>query len=441
MSAQALASGSRWSDAAVALAHRVASLAVPDAAGDPVWFGDDLDPMAVAAGAERPPVVAGRLDEGLLTGRAGIALALAACSRLPSADPRWAGLARRAAAVAVRSELAEPTGRLGWDAGALGIARAAWLVGSLTGDRAALADAERLGGAAVRQLLVDPRLVPPWADLLGGVAGVLAGVVCAPLRPGDEGLRGPAVRLLVARLEELSVEDAAGARWSMATTTQPVAGLAHGASGIALALREAALLLEAGASGPRLVGPDDAVVVAARARRLADAALRWEQGLRDPASGGWPDLRSDPPVPGLAWCHGAPGIGVCAALVAASEPGSRAAAHAHSTYVRAVGASRLHRPGRERFDGTLCHGLAGVVELHLLGSRAWASAAGEHLRLARAVADHLVGVAGGPGWTCGVRDGRTPNLLVGVAGVALTLARCHDPAVGPSPADPLLRLV
>ena len=33
---------------------------------------------------------------------------------------------------------------------------------------------------------------------------------------------------------------------------------------------------------------------------------------------------------------------------------------------------------------------------------------------------------------------RSPNLLVGIGGVALTLARCHDLSVGPSAADPFL---
>ena len=89
------------------------------------------------------------------------------------------------------------------------------------------------------------------------------------------------------------------------------------------------------------------------------------------------------------------------------------------------------------FDGTLCPGLAGLVELHLAGVDAWPAAAPEHLASARLLARHLTRAGrSGPGWVCGVRGGRTPNLLTGLAGVAYTLARCHDPALAPSLAHP-----
>lgn len=442
MSAQPLAGGTVWADAARTLAARLASLAGPDADGSPAWVGDELDPVALAAGDENPGVVTGRLDDGLLTGRAGIALALAACSWLPGGDPRWAAVARRAASAAVRASAVRlPGGPLGWDSGALGVARAAVVVAGLTGDSLLRVGGERLASAAVAAVADGTGVLPPWPDLLGGVAGVLAGVAVAPLPPEDEPRRAEAVLGLVDRLDGMALEDAAGVRWLMATAGHPVAGLAHGASGIALALRLGARVLEGGTRPRlRLVGADGALPAAERARQLALGALRWEEGLPDAATGGWPDLRDPSRPPALAWCHGAPGIGVCAALTAASGPGTREGAQAHALYLRAARASRWHRPRGEPFDGTVCHGLAGVVELHLLAAQAWPDAAAEHLRLARSVAEHLVraGERGRPAWTCGVPGGRTPNLLVGVAGVALTLARCHDRRIAPSPADPTL---
>lgn len=432
MTADPLVRATPWSDAAGALAARVASLATPDAEGSPCWLGDDLDPVAVAAGDDHPPVVTDVLDEGLLTGRAGIALTLAVCAQLPGGDPRWANLARRAASAAVRvTAAALPGGPLGWESGALGVARAAGLVADLTGDRVLRVGAERLGLAAVEAVLAGVEL-PPWPDLMGGLAGVLVGVVGAPLPAAAEPRRVAAVPGLVDRLSHLSVEDAAGVRWPMATTDTPVAGLAHGASGIALALRLGAAVV-ARRRDLHVVTGDDVLFSAARARQLAAGAQRWEEGLTDPASGGWPDLRTEERPPGLAWCHGAPGIGIAAATVATIEPRGRVAQHAHAIHLRAVRASALHRPDGEPFDGTLCHGLAGVVELHLTAAQAWPEAAGEHLRQARRVAEHLVraGEPGYPTWTCGVRGGRTPNVLVGIAGVALTLARCHDPRTGP----------
>lgn len=435
MTAAAVPRTTAWADAANALAARVASLAMADADGSPVWVGDDLDPAQLAAGVEEPGVVTARLDEGLLTGRAGIALVLATCARLPGGDPRWANLARRAASAAVRGAFGSlPGGPLGWDSGALGVARAAGAVADLTGDRVLRTASERLGLAAVEAVRAGEGL-PPWSDLLGGVAGVLLGVAQAPLPAEAEEARLAAIPALIDVLARASVEDAAGVRWPMATTDQPVAGLAHGSSGIALALRlgAKALVGRPRPHPPRLVSSDDAVFAAARARQLAAGALRWEAGQIDVATGGWPDLRTPSRAPGLAWCHGAPGIGICAATLAALEPRTRAAEVAHATFLRAVRAAALHRPNGQPFDGTLCHGLGGVVELHLTAATAWPEAAAEHVRSARRVADHLVraGEPGHPAWTCGVRGGRTPNVLVGISGVALTLARCHDPRIAP----------
>lgn len=421
----------RYADAALRLAGVIAGSAVPDADGSPCWTGDDLEPAALAR--DEVVLVHGRLDDGLLTGRAGVALALAACGRLPGADPSWAWLARAAAAASVRTLAAAlPDAALGWDCGALGVARAATVVAEATGDAGLAREASGLAGRAVATVLAADPPLPPWPDLLGGVAGVLAGVASAPLGPSDERHRAPALRRLIGRLDELAIPDADGLCWRMATSETAVVGLAHGASGIAFALLAAARRLEAG-GGLRLVDDAD---VAARARALAGAGLRWEETLFDADLGGWPDLRVADPVPGLAWCHGAPGVGAVAALTAAREPGTRGAALAHATYLRAAASAAAHRP-QPSFDATLCHGLGGVIELRLLASRAWPDAADEHLRQARQLADAIL--AAGDGWSCGVRDGgRTPNLLVGLAGVALTLARCADPGIAPSPADPAL---
>lgn len=465
---------STWSDAAVALAARLASLAQPDATGAPSWEGDDLDPSDLTAGSPQPRVVTGLLDEGFLTGRSGIALTLAVCAGLPGADSYWAELARRAAHASVQATAATlPSGPLGWDSGALGVAWASSAVAAATGDEELGEASERLGEAALHTLLDGTTPLPPWPDLIGGIAGVLLGVVRTPLPCDAEPLRREAISLLINRLASMSIKDAAGVRWPMATMTTAVAGLAHGASGIAWTLRLAARALAddpaaqpitdgassrphasqptprvlayapaprphasqptpqeygAGASHLRLVSGDPDRLVVARARRMVDEALRWEFGIVDPATGGWPDLRSSERPPALAWCNGAPGIGLLAARTAALEPGGRVAQQAHATYLRAARAAEAHRPNGKSFDGTLCHGLAGVVAMHLAAAEAWPQAANEHLRAARQVASHLVraGQPGAPRWTCGVPGGRTPNVLVGIAGVALVLAHCHD---------------
>lgn len=90
-------------------------------------------------------------------------------------------------------------------------------------------------------------------------------------------------------------------------------------------------------------------------------------------------------------------------------------------------------PGR-----SCCSRLGALGRIFFALAELWCS---RHVAEARALATHLTraGRPGRPTWLCGIRSGgRSPNLLVGIGGVALTLARCHDLSVGPSAADPFL---
>lgn len=442
--------------AARTLAARIVALAQAGPHQEPIWTGDDIDPASFVDLDTPPSLIHGRLDNGLLTGRAGIAVALSACSGLPGAPASWPSVAIGGARAAVRESAAAiasgaPSASLGWDSGALGIARGAAVVATTLGDAPLLAEARELTGIALHRILEAQEQLPPWADLLGGVAGVLVAALSAPRDPGADALLDEAVEMLVERVDTLSVPASLGRRWIMATADHSVVGLAHGATGIALALNFAARHLRSRVEPeprPRLARRASRERIAERADELAAAGVLWEECLYDASAGGWPDLRVADRAPGLAWCHGAPGVGVGATLrhaaVRVDSLGGTARDEA-STYVafgRARAASAAHQPVGDRpFDGTMCHGLAGVVEMHLLAAEVWPDAAAEHLRSARALATSLTraGQSARPAWHCGLPDGgRTPNLLFGIGGVALTLARCHDPALSPSAADPTL---
>jgi lantibiotic modifying enzyme len=405
---------SEFAAAARHLASRLTSLARFDSSGGPTWDGDDVDP-AGSEQAGRAVLVHGLLDDGLLTGRAGIAIALAACSTLPGGSSAWSMLARQTMQDLLSHRPAPLPGGLGWMSGELGIARAAILVGGLTNDPTLLAAGRMHAAEAVNALQVDVTLCPEYADLLDGEAGHLAAVLSADLPEAAEKVRADVAGQLVARIADRATRDVRGAHWGMGGYGPSVVGLAHGGSGIALALSAAR------SAGLQVDG------------LIADA-LRWEDAYYDAARGGWPDLRVRERPPAVAWCHGAVGVGIAAAYrsMLLADP------LAEISYARARLASAAHKPVGSAFDGTLCHGLTGVVELHLAGAEAWPSAAAEHIRAARLVARHLTraGSAGNPPWTCGVSGGRTPNVLVGLAGVAITLARCHDPAIVPSLAHP-----
>lgn len=424
---------SEYAAAARRLAVRLATLAEPGPDGAPIWSGDDVDP--VRSSEQQVVLTHGRLDDGLLTGRAGIATALGAAARLPGGRPEWTATARRAIWSAVLAGLhgpVSPPGGLGWSSGWLGTARGAHLIAGWTEDRGLAEAARTLAGRAVEALVSDSGRCPDYPDLLDGLAGHLAAVLAADLAPALEPARHSAARSLLNRLLASAAETANPASpadplpWPMAGQGPAVIGLAHGGSGVTVALAAAAAAGLAGAGSA--VGVDLEATIA-RTREWEDAHFRAE-------AGGWPDLRAGTDIPGLAWCHGAPGVGIAAAYRALAG----CAEGAEETYVRAREMVHEHgRPaGTTPFDGTLCHGLSGLVELHLLGVEAWPTTAREHLGDARLLARHLTraGRAGRPGWVCGVRGGRTPNLLTGLAGVAYTLIRCHDPGIGPSLAHP-----
>ncbi|MGU3645065.1 lanthionine synthetase LanC family protein [Microbacterium sp. C23T] len=411
--------------AAIALARGLAADVVVDDRAAPQWIGDEID---LAASPDGSVLRTGPVDDGYLTGRAGIALALAAAAR-HARDASLALLAQAAIADVLDSR-GTARRQLGWQSGDLGIAIAAERIAGLLG-RPDLATAGRrlAAGAGAAPPAAGGSRLPGYADLLDGSAGHLLAVLAAALPASAERHRAAAAERLVRDLRARAVVDICGARWPMADGDRAVTGLAHGSSGIGLAL------LAAHAGG--VIGAD---------RTLADAAWAWEDAGYGAEDGGWYDLRVDEPAIGLAWCHGAPGIGIAAALRSRIDRDD--ALESEATYLRAI--RSIERARREFTDdqgddATLCHGRSGVVELHLAGAEAaWstdATSREEHRRAARYEASVIaagIDADGSTTWSHGVRGGRSPALLDGTAGVVLTLLRCAGPMA--SVAHPPLRL-
>lgn len=291
--------------------------------------------------------------------------------------------------------------------------------------------------------------------LLGGATGVALAAGLAP-RPGPVGrgfdlgggLAGDLLALVRARSDPAAVTAealseasalvaaiAAGARWDGEGCCWPdpdgeaLCGLAHGVSGVVLALAEAS------ASWPEVAG---------RALPLVSGGLRWEAAWFDPAAGGWPDLREsdDGPHP-VMWCHGAAGIaavrlGLLRSIRAGltlDYPTQAIAAEAHAGVLACgkalTGAVRTARDhGFEAVAGglTLCHGLGGLLDVLLLAGEICDQPA--HVDAARRIASDLVALAPDDpmAWPSGLRTGDSLGLFVGTAGTALLLARLIDPA-------------
>jgi lantibiotic modifying enzyme len=181
--------------------------------------------------------------------------------------------------------------------------------------------------------------------------------------------------------------------------------MAHGAAGAALALAEAGMV-------------DDAA-----------EALRYEDSWWDPGLGAWRDVRAlrEVPVPtaSAAWCHGAPGMVLARARVAAlggpplgatGRDGLRVVHRHLEAGLRTAGAGVC-----------LCHGLCGLAEAAALADPAGAADAP-----ARAAAVVTGLMDDGVPLPCGIPGGHSLGLMTGVAGVALALLRASG-VTAPSP--------
>lgn len=354
------------------------------------WLSWDLE-----ANGDPRCMVGGR--PSLYDGDAGMAWALAGLARATDRED-LTGLAARAART-VRNVV--HTGDPGLLSGQAGISLAQFTAGQPPGQ---LPEPSAFSGA----------------DLTSGLAGLLLAQVRMS-RCGTSTVHA------VDRLHNLATNTPVGVCWpeSNAPEGRPLCGLAHGNSGIALALAEAA------AAHPPC---------ATKAAALAVQALRWESAWFSPIQGGWPDLRTDPPAYPALWCHGAAGM-AAVRLRLLQLPASlglpvdllRAEAEAA---VAACG-TELERElgsGGVPCGLTLCHGLGGPLEALVLASETWQVQA--HLDAARQLAAAAVDMLDDDPltWPAGVRAPGSTGLFVGVAGAALVLARLLHPERIASPA-------
>ncbi|MDP1849231.1 MAG: lanthionine synthetase LanC family protein [Solirubrobacteraceae bacterium] len=385
----------------LAAAHGIGERLVREA----VWYRGQCNWIGAEAGATAHRALGPALGDGT----AGIALFLAELHAAAAAQT--VGETARAAiaqALAHADDVPAVVAR-GLYAGRPGIAYAAARC-------AVLLDDERLLRRARRAIGALPHAAP--ADLAGGAAGAITGLL-ALARPFDD-------QRLVAQATRLGDELTAAARhgragWSWPAADAPPAehgrcGLAHGAAGAAWALLELFA-----ATGD------------ARHRDAAEHALDYERHWFDEVRGDWPDLRGierreprgafGPPY-ATGWRHGAAGIALSrmrAWRILGDERLRDEAITALTT--TAAHTDRALLASRGSF--TLGDGLAGNADVLLLG----ADLRPDGAALARRVGDVGIGryATSLDGWPCG--GGRTPALLTGDAGIGLFLLRLRDGAV------------
>ncbi len=265
------------------------------------------------------------------------------------------------------------------------------------------------------------RRPPPALDLTSGQAGaLLAQLRLAEHLGGTDGAAAAAAadQHAEALLDRARPGPVTGICWpsDLDPDGPGLCGLAHGASGIALALAEW------GAARGRPEG-----------LRAAAEAAAFEWSWFSGARGGWPDLREpDRLREGHAsrpatWCHGATGIGVARLRLWTLTGDEVYAAEATAAIETALGA--VTRPGGGPGpDLSPCHGVGGPVELLLdaaatFGRPVLREAAKDRLETA-------LTAAGNGRWPCGVAGGgECPGLFQGMAGIAALALRCAEPSL------------
>jgi lantibiotic modifying enzyme len=395
-----------------------------DLAADAVWS----DGMCAFHGATPPeslshPPRCRSMGADLYEGSAGIARFLAMAAEV-SGD---SGL-RATALGAVRHALAAADG---WSlfTGGMG-------VGLVALDLAARLDARDLALEGTRMVerasLAAADAGAPF-DLLAGSAGVVVGLGAAREYDLDGGWAARAFELgrgllSVAIADGADGPDGPPLSWPLEPGSPTrLCGLAHGASGVALAFEVLGKL------APEEPGW----------RAAARRARTYERAHYSAEVGSWADLRL--PEPGMPdappghphmWCHGS--IGIAAERLGAVEhdPMARSDAVGGLAGVRAHAERLVGGPAgpgaSDAHNASLCHGLAGVIDLFVdawraTGDSGWMAVAGD-------VGDFVLNDARrSGGWRSGVPGGwPAPGLMLGRAGTGWSLLRLAEPERVPS---------
>jgi lantibiotic modifying enzyme len=378
-----------------------------------IWHEDRCTWMG-----EPPDSHAGRrlqsLDGDLYAGTSGIALFLARlAARSGDATARDHALGAVHHAL-TRVDRLRSADRNGLYDGSIGVAVAVAEVGLLLGDSELSERARSVARETAAALAADSA----EDDLLGGRAGVIAGLLRLSEVLGEASVLEP-----VSRLSWELVTRAAARRGGVAWRSrrlereQPLTGVSHGAAGIGLALVEAF-----------------AATGEAAFRDVAEAAFAYEQAWFNAEAGNWRDLRGvtrPGPQDLLAcatdWCHGAPGIAVSrleAHRVLGDEGLKQEAVTGLETTLRRVWESLDGGLGATGL--CLCHGPLSCAEVLTLGARYFGNSRYREVALAfGSTLASWVKLEDAGAW----QDAWQPGLMTGAAGAGYFLLRLLDPEI------------
>jgi class II lanthipeptide synthase len=354
------------------------------------------------------------MADDLYAGLPGVAFFLGYLGAV-TGEARWERLAR----AAVESLLARwrnpsttaPPLSLGAFTGWGGILYALAHLGALWQDRDLLAAAEPGIAPIAAGIEGDDEI-----DVVGGAAGAIFGLLALHRAAGSRRALDVAVQC-GEHLLSRSHPAGSGLGWlTRLAAEKPQIGFSHGNAGIGAAL------VELGAA----TGDD----------RFLAAGLdgfAWERDAFWPQLESWLRGGGETPPPlestvAIAWCYGAPGVGI-ARLRALSQARNSEERRALQTEVEEAARKTLDRGFGE--NHCLCHGDLGNLDFLLQAREALGDPGLDAAtdRQARAV---LAGIAR-DGWLCGTRGSvESPGLMNGIAGIGYGLLRLAAPDRIPS---------
>jgi lantibiotic biosynthesis protein len=349
----------------------------------------------------------------LYAGTSGIALFLARLFSM-TGEP----IHRRTALGAARHALARMVDLPSWSraflfSGGVGIACA-------LDEVATRIDVPRLADPA--HSLLDDLPEIEQLDVIAGSAGAIQGLLELAARGHDD-------KRLIERAERYGEHLLAAANrrpqgWSWdtlpGTVRDHLTGYGHGAAGIALSLLELARVTEE-----------------ARFAEAAHEGFRYERSWYSPQHENWPDLRAAEPAMtgqattpayGVAWCHGAVGIGL--SRLRAWQITGDSAFRTEAEAALRTATRALQHAGQGGFENySLCHGHAGTADFLIEADRVLLG--GGYRALAEDVARRAAATyeAKHWPWPCGVMGGgETPGLMLGLAGIGYLYLRLTNAA-------------
>jgi type 2 lantibiotic biosynthesis protein LanM len=352
------------------------------------------------------------LDPGLYDGLSGCSLFLAYLAA-ETGDRSYERVARKALTLARRHlDRGRASGvRVAGLGGFTGIGGIIYTLSHLAvlWDDASLLDEAKAYSADVPALVAADGTL----DVIGGSAGAIAALHVLGGISASDGVLEAAV-LCGERILHQQQPQGTGVAWKTdVDCDRPLTGFSHGAAGIAWALLKLAAW-----SGE------------ARFRQTAEAAIAYERSTFVAEQANWPDHRARPGGARsgvrceVAWCHGAPGIGLARidSLPYLDDPDVREEIRIalRTTVESDLGANH-----------SLCHGALGNLDVLLHAARrvdeSWWREAGQ--RLARetlaAIAERGC-LVGAPAHLA------SPGLMTGLAGVGHGLLRLARPERVPS---------